>query len=82
MGDNGSGMERILQLEKIYTSNTRGIHRQAFSTEALLDILVVLYDECNTTVMKRDKRVLDFLEIGKEQVYLHIVFYVKDILLP
>lgn len=65
MSDNGSGMERIFQLEKLYTSKSRGVHRNAFSTEALLDILVVLYDECNTTVMKRDKRVLDFLEIGK-----------------
>lgn len=57
--------KRLQALEKLYTSPHSGNGQlEKFSTETLLDILIVLYDECNTTVMKRDKRVLDFLEVG------------------
>jgi len=64
MGDHA---ERRLQiLEQLYTAPcNRAVPREIFSVETLLDILIVLYDECNTNVMKRDKRVVDFLDIGE-----------------
>lgn len=63
--ENDAAGRRLNALEKLYTSPHSGNgQREKFSTETLLDILIVLFDECNTTVMKRDKRVLDFLEVG------------------
>ena len=62
MGENGE--KRLKELEKLY-SQTPGIDKEIFSIETLLDILVVLYDECNTPLLKRDKHVIDFLDIGK-----------------
>lgn len=63
--ENDIAGKRLQALERLYTSPHSGNGQlEKFSTETLLDILIVLYDECNTTVMKRDKRVLDFLEVG------------------
>ncbi|XP_066911652.1 serine/threonine-protein kinase MRCK alpha-like isoform X2 [Clytia hemisphaerica] len=62
--ENDYAEKRLRALERLYLS-PNNIPREMFSAETLLDILIVLYDECNTTVMKRDKRVLDFLEVAK-----------------
>lgn len=35
------------------------------SVETLLDILIVLYDECGNSTLRREKSVKDFLEWGK-----------------
>lgn len=37
----------------------------AFSIETLLDILIVLYDECCNSSLRREKTVEDFLAFGK-----------------
>lgn len=67
--------KRLQALERLYTSPHSGNGQlEKFSTETLLDILIVLYDECNTTVMKRDKRVLDFLEVGMFSIKFCHVF--------
>ena len=87
--DNDIAEKRLHALERLYTSPHSGNGQlEKFSTETLLDILVVLYDECNTTVMKRDKRVVDFLEVGtlfnialfheqdgNKYVFNHFVFF-------
>lgn len=64
MTDNAE--KRLYLLEKLYSSHINNVSsKERFSVETLLDILILLFDECNTTVMKRDKRVVDFLEVAK-----------------
>lgn len=36
------------------------------SVETLLDILIVLYDECGNSTLRREKSVTDFMEWGKQ----------------
>jgi serine/threonine-protein kinase MRCK len=36
-----------------------------FSIETLLDILLILYDECCNSSLRREKTVTDFLSFGK-----------------
>lgn len=72
MEENGS--KRLKELEKLYTQ-IPGIEREVFSVETLLDILLVLYDECNTPLLKRDKHVTDFIDIGKVEMLLPVEFF-------
>lgn len=68
MGQDDNVDERLKQLERMYLGNLQGPicgQRQVFSVETLLDILIVLFDECNTPLLRREKHVADFLEIGK-----------------
>ena len=58
-----NGNDRFKYLDELY-KKPPGIEREVFSVETLLDVLVVLYDECNTTQLRRNKHVVDFLEIG------------------
>ena len=44
----------------------------AVSLETLLDILLVLYDECQTPALRRDKRISEFVDFGKTPI--EIVF--------
>jgi serine/threonine-protein kinase MRCK len=37
----------------------------ALSLETLLDILLVLYDECQTPALRREKRISEFIDFGK-----------------
>jgi len=70
MGNNENGEGRLKQLEKLYSTSKGSFinndgQRKVFSVETLLDILLVLFDECNTPLLKREKHVADFLEIAK-----------------
>jgi hypothetical protein len=38
------------------------------SVETLLDVLVILYDECSNSSLRREKTVSDFLEICKHKM--------------
>ncbi|XP_046860194.1 serine/threonine-protein kinase MRCK alpha-like [Xenia sp. Carnegie-2017] len=51
--------ERLKTLEKIFTE---GIQDTALSTETLLDVFLVLYDECSSSSLKRDKNISEFVE--------------------
>ena len=42
-----------------------GGQARSFSTETLLDILVVLFDECQASSLRREKTVSEFIELGK-----------------
>ena len=66
MGSDENAEERLKELEKLYavSGTTFNGERNIFSVETLLDILLVLFDECNTPLLKREKHVADFLEIG------------------
>ena len=48
-----------------------GGQARSFSTETLLDILVVLFDECQASSLRREKTVSEFIELGKKLQILH-----------
>ncbi len=56
--------KRLKQLEQLYLSEVQNGHSGALSTETLLDVLTVLYDECSNSALRRDKIVIEFLERG------------------
>lgn len=62
--------KRLKKLSELYTTARTNINPEVFSVDALLDILLVLYDECNTSMLKRDKSVAEFLEVGEYTVQL------------
>jgi hypothetical protein len=57
--------ERLKKLEQLYTNGVALSGGQAFSVETLLDILVVLYDECCSSTLRREKSVSEFVEFGE-----------------
>ena len=51
-----------------------GGQARSFSTETLLDILVVLFDECQASSLRREKTVSEFIELGKKLQILHTTY--------
>ena len=60
---------RMAELEALFlggplmAGNMHGA--KSFSIETLLDILVVLFDECSNSSLRREKTVSEFIELGK-----------------
>ena len=52
-----------------------------YSMETLLDILVVLYDECCGSSLRREKTVSEFIDLG-ESSFIHLVFFFMYIPIP
>ena len=57
--------ERLKKLEHLYLNGVQQSNGQAVSIETLLDVLVVLYDECCSSTLRREKSVTEFVEFGK-----------------
>lgn len=62
--DSMQAKERLQKLEQLYLSGVQQSANQAFSIETLLDILIVLYDECCSSTLRREKSVSEFVEFG------------------
>lgn len=58
--------ERLKQLENVFSYG--GKEKGSFSTETLLDILLLLYDECCNSTLRRDKNISEFIENGKWRI--------------
>jgi len=56
--------ERFRELEDLFSSAVKG-KNSAIAWESLLDTLLLLYNECNTSVLRREKNVLEFLEFAR-----------------
>ena len=61
----GSPEARLRQLEQLVLSGAGRSGGLMFSTETLLDVLVVLFDECANSSLRREKTVSDFIEFGE-----------------
>ncbi|XP_078000792.1 serine/threonine-protein kinase MRCK alpha-like isoform X2 [Glandiceps talaboti] len=61
--------QRLKQLERLYLSGVQGSGGYALSIECLLDILIVIYDECCNSTLRREKCVSDFVEWAKPVVH-------------
>ena len=65
---------RLAELEAAFLEGPlvpgTGGQATSFSTETLLDILVVLFDECQASSLRREKTVSEFIELGECQTQL------------
>lgn len=59
-----AGERRLRQLEVLFLGGPVMAKEQSFSIETLLDILLVLYDECCNSSLRKEKTVSDFIEFG------------------
>ncbi|KAL3275979.1 hypothetical protein HHI36_020710 [Cryptolaemus montrouzieri] len=60
-----AGERRLRQLEALFLGGPVVAKGQSFSIETLLDILVVLYDECCHSSLRKEKTVSNFIELVK-----------------
>lgn len=60
-----TGESRLRQLEMLFLGGPVLAKEQSFSIETLIDILLVLYDECCNSSLRKEKTVSDFIEFGK-----------------
>lgn len=60
-----TGDERLRELEALFLGGPIQGKGRVFSIETLLDILLVLYDECCNSSLRREKTVSDFIEFVK-----------------
>lgn len=56
--------KRLKQLEQTFLVGVQNGRCTSLSTETLLDVLNVLYDECTNSSLRREKNVQEFLEHG------------------
>lgn len=55
---------RLRQLEALFLGGPIQGQGKCFSIETLLDVLLVLYDECTNSSLRREKTVSEFIEFG------------------
>ncbi|ESP02928.1 hypothetical protein LOTGIDRAFT_110820 [Lottia gigantea] len=60
-----SAEERLKKLERLYVGGVTNSDGNALSVETLLDVLIVLYDECSNSTLRREKNISDFVEFSK-----------------
>ncbi|XP_013414269.1 serine/threonine-protein kinase MRCK alpha isoform X3 [Lingula anatina] len=63
-----TAIDRIKKLETLYLGGVGNSDMLALSMETLLDVLVVLYDECCGSTLRREKSVSEFVEFAKPVV--------------
>lgn len=59
-----AALERLKQLEALFSCGSS--EKGSYSVETLLDVLLLLYDECCNSTLRRDKNVSEFIELGKK----------------
>ena len=64
-GGGGGPESRLRQLEQLVLRGAGRSDGLMFSAETLLDVLVVLFDECSNSSLRREKTVSDFIEFGE-----------------
>lgn len=61
-----SGEMRLKELEALFVEGPESAHEtKAMSTETLLDILLILYNECCSSSLRKEKTVTEFIELGE-----------------
>ena len=67
---NATALDRLRELEALFLggplmSSATNHQAKSFSTETLLDVLMVLYNECCNSSLRKEKTVSEFIEFGK-----------------
>lgn len=57
--------ERLKLLEQLIVTGVQNNPGQILSIETLLDGLIVLYDECCSSTLRREKSITNFVDFGK-----------------
>ncbi|CAH0380687.1 unnamed protein product [Bemisia tabaci] len=65
LSSSSAGERRLKELEALFLGGPIQGRGQCFSIETLLDILLVLYDECTNSSLRREKTVSEFIEFVK-----------------
>ncbi len=65
-----AALDRLGSLQQLYLNGVQQSEGQAVSIETLLDVLIVLYDECCSSTLRREKSVSEFVEYGKYMLYV------------
>lgn len=60
--------ERIRELEQMFLGGPVLVSGKSFSVEGLLDVLIVLYDECCNSSLRTEKTMTNFIEFVKPVV--------------
>jgi len=60
--------ERLAKLEELFVKGVKNSRGHALSVETLIDVLVVLYNECNSSTLRREKSVSEFVKLMKPVV--------------
>ncbi|KAL8613630.1 hypothetical protein ACOMHN_022049 [Nucella lapillus] len=60
-----SAEERLKKLERLYLEGVANSKGLALSIETLLDVFLVLYDECNSAALRREKNIAEFVEFAR-----------------
>ncbi|CAL1542564.1 unnamed protein product [Lymnaea stagnalis] len=60
-----SAEKRLKRLEEIYLRGVAKSNGLCVSVETLLDSLLVLYDECNSAALRREKNISEFVEFAR-----------------
>ncbi len=81
---------RLKQLEKLLLTSggddgvasavattSSSMSASAISVETLLDALLVLYDECCSSALRREKTVSDFLDMSESLFFLPLFLFSK-----
>lgn len=55
--------DRLKQLDQLF--NCGSSENGSYSLETFLDVLLLLYDECCNSTLRRDKNISEFIEYGK-----------------
>lgn len=66
-----SAEERLRKLSDLYVGGVQNSNGQALSVETLLDVLIVLYDECCNSTLRREKNISEFVDFGKGEIFIH-----------
>jgi hypothetical protein len=80
---NNTAIERLQQLESLFlggpimSSATATSEAKCFSTETLLDVLMVLYNECCNSSLRKEKTVSEFIELGKTIIF--VIYFILAI---
>ena len=66
--------ERLKQLEQLIVNGVQNNPGQIFSIETLLDGLIILYDECCSSTLRREKSITNFVNFGKLSITFPLIF--------
>ena len=78
-GGKKNAIERLRSLEAHFLEGpVNAQEAKCFSTETLLDVLMVLFTECCNSSLRKEKTVTEFIDLGKS-VLLMTIFVSKAV---
>ena len=72
-----SAEERLKKLEHLYLNGVADSRGLALSVETLLDVFLILYDECSSSTLRREKNIADFVDFGKQYTVYIMSWYFR-----